>query len=147
MGLDNGFVLKSKKNKNINIELCYFRNYYELNEYIMTKGIKTNYEYEVIVSKELLKDLFYQIKDIAEALIKCPNNIILKYDIEGYPEEYRDHFYGEQFSPCNSPSAFAGSKLIRLYNRIDSMLEILENELYNENDDEQDLYIVFYSSS
>lgn len=141
MGLDNGFVLKSKKNKNINIELSYFRKYYELDNYIMAKGIKTNYGYKVIVSKELLKELFYQIKDIAEALIKLPINTIFEYDEEGYPKEYYDLFYGEDFSPCESTSDFAGEKLIKLYNRINSMLEILEN------DDEQDLYIIFYSIS
>jgi hypothetical protein len=140
MGLDNGFVLKSKKNKDIAIEIASFRKYYELDRYVMAHGEKTEDEYEVSVNAELLDKLSQKIEKIRDVLVRLPGNTVDKYDEEGYPEKYHAEFYGMDFSPCESQSAFAGHKLLRLYSRIECMKEILENDY------EKDLYIIFYSS-
>lgn len=141
MGLDNYFVLKNRNDTNIYIELSYFRNFYELRDYAFRYGEKfSTSDYDKIFSEELLRKLYCEIKDIAEKLSAIPENTLIKYDEEGYPEELDDLWYGEDFSPSRSRSCFAGSKLLRLYRALQSMIDILE---YNAEDG---YYILLISS-
>ena len=141
MGLDNGFVGRSKKHSDVEINLAYFRKYYTLNDWVMKHGISfdENNPYEVAVSKDNLEGLLKLIEPIAEALQGYTYNQISYYEDNGYPQEIVEKFYEEDFSPVSTNVAFAGHKLIKLYRSVLCMLEMIE-----ENGD--DFYITFYSS-
>ena len=135
MGLDNGFVLRFKDNPSYEVELAYFRKYYELDEYFPNQGE------DVIVSKEDLVKLQLYIEPIYKLLKSLPKYIVEDYDNMGYPETGRWRaFENNDFTPLCSQSAFAGIKLMRLYERLDGIIEILENDFSGK------FEIYFYSS-
>lgn len=141
MGLDNGFILKNDK-LDISIELAYFRKYFELDDYVRCHATRKPEEEEIyLIDLDFLTSLQNQITPIYEQLVKIPTPLIAKYDDSGYPEKYDKYFYGNDFNPRDSGSAFAGAKLMRLYRRVDTMIELFENRLPSE-----DWYIEFYSS-
>lgn len=149
MGLDNGFEFRSRKNPNVKIEVANFRNYYELNKYMMQSGKKTEFEYEVEVSKELLEELLNKIKPIRDKLIKLPGDTVAYYDDHKYPDEYYEEFHMNEFNPATNESMYAGYKLLQLYERINTMLEAFENTRYQSKSElfsGDDFYISFYSS-
>ena len=149
MGLDNGFEFRSRKNPNVKIEVASFRNYYELNKYMMQSGKKTEFEYEVEVSKELLEELLNKIKPIRDKLIKLPGDTVAYYDDHKYPDEYYEEFHMNEFNPATNESMYAGCKLLQLYERINTMLEAFENARYQSESElfsGDDFYISFYSS-
>ena len=129
MGLDNQFVLKNFKNKELKIVLSKFRNYYELRDYALRYGekLETGSEYDRAFSVKLLLQLKTEVQDIVDILYSIKPNTLLKYDDEGYPEELDDLFYGSNFSPSRSRSRFGGTKLLKLYSSVENMLGILEN--------------------
>lgn len=155
MGLDNGFTLRNKKN-NTQIELFHFRKYYELADFFRRYSMLPNSDgqedpsYMYPVTESNLKELQHELEPIYQTLIKLPENTIAYYDENGYPTKYAKLFYGNDFDPTTSQSAFAGAKLIRLYQRIGSLLEILDNirfVWYNDEEHKDDTYeIVFYDS-
>jgi hypothetical protein len=63
------------------------------------------------------------------------------YDDNGYPKKYQEMFYDMEFNPVYSSSSFAGSKLLRLYERIQALLEILDGL-----DESADWEVQFYDS-
>ena len=66
MGLDNGFILTNKKTKT-ELELGYFRNFYELDRWVRENGkVNKNFCYEFILDKEILKKLLEEITPIAK---------------------------------------------------------------------------------
>ena len=155
MGLDNGFQLRNKKTGKT-VDLYHFRKYYELADYfrgfkMLPKFDGTDGEsYTYPVNAENLTALKQVLEPIYNTLIKLPANTIAYYDEEGYPEKYRKLFYTNDFDPTSSQSSFAGAKLVRLYQRIDSLLEILDNSRftwYNDEEHQEDAYeIIFYDS-
>ncbi|MGN0179631.1 MAG: hypothetical protein ACI4DY_09375, partial [Monoglobaceae bacterium] len=102
MGLDNGFEFRSRKNPNVRIEVANFRNYYELNHYMMQNGKETGVEYEVEVSRELLENLFNKISPIRDELIKLPGDTVAYYDDHEYPDEYYEEFHLNEFNPATN---------------------------------------------
>lgn len=149
MGLDNGFEFRSRKNPNVRVEVTNFRNFYELNHYMMQNGKETGVEYEVEVSKELLEELRNAIEPIRNKLIRLPGDTVAYYDDHEYPDEYYEEFHLNEFNPATNETAYAGCKLLRLYDRINAMLEAFEiadcqseSELFSGDD----FYISFYSS-
>lgn len=155
MGLDNGFSLRNKKTGQI-INLFHFRKYYELADYFRSFEMLPKFDgteghsYEYPVTESNLSALKSQLEPIYNTLIKLPENTVSYYDDVGYPQKYTKLFYSNTFDPTHSQSAFAGTKLIRLYQRIDSLLEILDNIKYTWYNDEEhvdDTYeIIFYDS-
>lgn len=141
MGLDNGFVGHSQKHPDVKVNLAYFRKYYPLNDWVMKHGTSFDEHnpYEVVVSKDNLKELLKLIEPIAEALQSYTYNQISYYEDNGYPQEIVEKFYNEDFSPVSSNTMFAGHKLIKLHRSVLCMIEMME-----ENSD--DFYITFYSS-
>jgi hypothetical protein len=155
MGLDNGFRLR-EKNTGKTIDLFHFRKYYELADYFRGFKMLPKWDgtegdsYEYAVTSENLTALKQMIEPVYVTLAKLPENTIAYYDEEGYSEKYRKLFYGNDFDPTSSQSAFAGAKLIRLYQRINALLEILDNSRftwYNDEEHQEDAYeIIFYDS-
>lgn len=155
MGLDNGFQLRNKQT-GVTVDLFHFRKYYELADYFRKFKMLPKYDgtdgesYEYAVTNENLTELQRIIEPIYNTLIKLPANTIAYYDEMGYPEKYAKLFYGEDFDPTSSQSAFAGAKLIRLYQRIESLLEVLDNfgyVWYNNEEHKDDTFeIIFYDS-
>ena len=155
MGLDNGFTLRNKKN-NTQIDLFHFRKYYELADFFRRYSMlprddnEDGPSYLYAVTESNLKELQHEITPIYQILIKLPENTIAYYDENGYPAKYTKLFYGNDFDPTSSQSSFAGTKLVRLYQRIEALLEILDNSRfvwYNDKEHKDDTYeIVFYDS-
>ena len=155
MGLDNGFQLRNKTT-GLTVDLFHFRKYYELADYFRRFKMLPKFDgtegesYEYPVTKENLEKLAAQLEPIYNTLIKLPANTVAYYDEMGYPDKYTKLFYGDDFDPTRSQSAFAGAKLIRFYQRINSLLEILDNMQYiwyNEEEKKNDTYeIIFYDS-
>lgn len=155
MGLDNGFQLRNKKTGQV-VSLFHFRKYYELAEYFRSFPMLPKYDgaeghsYEYQVTEENLSKLKTIIEPVYNTLVKLPENTVSYYDDTGYPHKYTKLFYGNTFDPTCSQSSFAGTKLIRLYHRITSLLEILDNMKYTWYNDEEhgdDTYeIIFYDS-
>jgi hypothetical protein len=148
MGLDNGFVLRNKITGD-KTSLFHFRNYYELANYFRQFDMlpKHNDEdgesHEYEVTESVLTKLQQIIFPIYSVLIALPGNTVAYYDEVGYPQKYAKLFYSNSFNPIESSSSFAGRKLIQLYQRIDSLLEILDNlepSCYNPHE------IIFYDS-
>jgi hypothetical protein len=139
MGLDNGFVIRSRKNPDLAIEIAYFRKYYyELDDWCL-HHCKHIEKFEVEITKNVLDKLRSTIEPIAEALLKLGITKVGYYDENGYPKKFNVDFYGNDFNPADSNSFIAGVKLCRLYCAIDNMYDVLES-----NGD--DIYIMFYSS-
>lgn len=145
MGLDNGFVLRKRCEPQIEIELCNFRNFHALADFfrrekmLPNKDGSTNPSYEYAVTLDLLHRLQFRIESIYNELIKLPANTVSYYDDNGYPSRYSEMFYANDFDPTSSSDVFVGTKLIRLYQRIDSLREIMENM-------SADYEVIFYDS-
>ncbi len=155
MGLDNGFSLRNIKT-GMRMDLLHFRKYYELADFFRqykmlpkTDGSAGD-SYMYAVTEEVLDKLQHQLEPIYNELIKLPTNTVAYYDENGYPAKYVKLFYSADFDPTSSQSAFAGTKLLRLYQRVDALKEILDNMKYiYYNEDEQsgnDWDIIFYDS-
>lgn len=141
MGLDNGFILKNKKDSNLNLEIAYFRKFFELDDYISMccplTDDKTNFE----VPLKVLKDLKEELLPTVRVLIQIPERLLGKYDDSTYPKKYNldsDELIHDEFNPITSRSAFAGWKALRLYNAVCVMIDLLN--------DNEDYYIECYSS-
>lgn len=141
MGLDNGFLLRSKKHKGFNVEIAYFRKFYELDEWCMKKCKHTG-DYEVLVEENDLVKLKEEISPVVKELQKLDEGKLLYYEENGFPKKYVTQFYGREFDPTSSRSCYAGLKILHLFSCIDCMLDIMQCNL----DIKDDIYIVFYSS-
>lgn len=146
MGLDNGFVIKSKKD-NTEVEIAYFRKFFELDDFIAdnsklpASGTPGYYVYNIDL--DILKSLLEELYPTIQVLIKIPSRLINKYDEYGYPNKYglnKEEFIGDIFNPITSRSSFAGAKALRLYSAVDTMISFLADSL------NEDYYIEFYSS-
>ena len=67
MGLDNGFILKNKKDSNLNLEIAYFRNFYELDDYIseyciFSADCKTLFEVPLKALNDLKEELLPTVR-------------------------------------------------------------------------------------
>lgn len=141
MGLDNGFLLRSKKHDGFEVELAYFRKFYELDEWCMSR-CKHVSSFEVVVTEDDLEQLKSEISPIVKELQKLDEGKLLYYEENGFPKKYMTQFYGEEFDPVCSRSYCAGLKTLHLFRCIDCMLDILNHNY----DIKDDIYIVFYSS-
>ena len=137
MGLDNGFVLRSKSNQNLSIEIASFRNYYELNSWMCHRCVEFD-DPSFAVPDDVLIELEQDIENIARELLKLSDSQIDYYEDNGWPQELEEKFYGKEFDPTHSHSAFAPHKLVRLYRTVLCIREILENN--------SGMHITFYSS-
>ena len=153
MGLDNVFRLRNKKT-GIQMDLFHFRNYYELADYfrrfeMLPKSGTNEPSYEYAVTRENLTTLQQLLEQAYNLLIKLPLNTVTYYDDMGYPEKYHKLLYGEDFNPASSQSSFAGIKLLNLYQRIDSLLEILDNiqKVWYNNEQIQGEYEIIFCDS
>lgn len=148
MGLDNGFILRKKGEKE-GIYLFNFRNFYALANMFRREQMLPNIEspdepsYEYAVTEEKLEAIHRMIEPIYLELIKLHPNKLGYYDEKGYPKKYNELFFGNEFDPTNSQSAFAGQKLVKLYQRINALLEIMDGLHINCPDD---MEIIFYDS-
>ena len=155
MGLDNGFQLRSKKTGKT-VDLFHFRKYYELADYFRKFQMLPKFDgtegesYEYPVTEENLTALKHIIEPVYNVLVKLPENTVAYYDEMGYHQKYAKLFYGNDSDHTASQSAYAGAKLIRLYQRIQSLLEILDNSrftCYNDEEHKDEAYeIIFYDS-
>lgn len=143
MGLDNGFILKSRKNPEMAIEMAYFRKYYELNHLALWAGNQIEGdEYNVEFNEEMLMTfLNAEVKPVYEVINKLPGRIEY-YDENGYGKDVSCSCYGYALNPATSQSYAAGYKLIKLYHNLVTMIETLQNN----NLQKDDLYFIFYSS-
>ena len=41
MGLDNGFLIKKENDSNFKLEIAYFRNFYELDDFIEYRNVQS----------------------------------------------------------------------------------------------------------
>lgn len=141
MGLDNGFLLRSKKHEGFEVELAYFRKFYELDDWC-TRRCKRVSDYEVLVTEDDLIKLKEEISPIVKELQKLDEGKLLYYEENGFPKKYTTQFYGQEFDPTSSRSYCAGWKTLHLFHCIDCMLDIMQHNY----DIKDDIYIVFYSS-
>ena len=140
MGLDNGFLIKKENDSNFKLEIAYFRNFYELDDFIKSICKKIN-DFKYKIDYEDLKELKEELIPTIQVLIQIPERLLHKYDDSSYPKKYKldsDELISDEFNPITSTSAFAGWKTIKLYNAVCTMLNFL--------DDNEDYYIEFYSS-
>lgn len=130
MGLDNGFIARSKKDCSIEIELLYFRKYYELDRWVKNHCkpvVPDDDSLYYIIMDDIIK-LQHEIQNLYLPLSQKTKNEILYYDDFGYPEELVALFYENDFNPVKSKSYAAGYKLVSLYNGLDVMLNIMAFE-------------------
>lgn len=137
MGLDNGFVLRSNSSQTLSIEIASFRKYYELNSW-MCRHCNEFDNSSFAVPNDVLIELEQDIENIARELLKLSDSQIDYYEDNGWPQELEEKFYGREFDPICSHSAFAPHKLVRLYRTVLCIRDILENN--------SGVYITFYSS-
>lgn len=141
MGLDNGFILHSRKIPDLEVCMATFRNFRELDNWITQHCSKTSEESPCcLVNEEDLNALLFEIEPIAKAFAPYGDGQISYYDDHGYPENLVMEFYNKEFSPAESGTSFVVYKIIKLWHTIKTMLEILEED-YTE-----DWYFIFYSS-
>lgn len=142
MGLDNGFVGHFKNQPELEISIAYFRKYFSLNDWMLHNCLPLNLDqpYEVVVSKDNLDALLKEIEPIAEVLQGFTSSQISYYEDNGYPQDFVEKFYEQEFSPASSSTFAAGHKLIKLYRNVLCIKEILEDN------DDGNFYITFYSS-
>lgn len=151
MGLDNWFTVKSRKNPDLKFEIAYFRKFFELDTFIRCCGKVIEDDTVFEVSLENLKALKEELLPTIQVLIQIPERLILKYDENGnYPKKYKldsEDLAGDDFNPIYSTSFAAGIKAMRLYNAVCVMIDILEDD-YFENCPEfsKGYYIEFVSS-
>ena len=151
MGLDNGFVLKHSDHKDLECEIAYFRNYYELDGWIRHNCEETYKGSEWFkITIESLKALKDYIKPIYDVLVKIDDGLISKYDDTTYNKSTITKIeavaYSNEFSPLSPQSSFAGHKLIHLYQSILSMIEILDIQKLKDDEEDKIWFIEFYSS-
>lgn len=141
MGLDNGFELRERGNPSLNIEVAYFRKYYELDDWVRRNARRLDGDGEYFeITKSDLNKLLEEISPIVEIIGRYTYEKIAYFDDTGYPQCLVEKFYTKDFDPTSSQSAFAGNKLMRLYRSVLCMLEILDINPGN------DYYYRFYSS-
>lgn len=146
MGLDNGFIIKKKSDPNFELEIAYFRKFFELDDFIARRATKVvdDWEHLYKINYDVLKDLKEELLPTIQVLIGIPERSISKYDDNTYPKKYKldsDELISDEFNPITSRSAFAGLKAMRLYNAVCTMMEFLINNDYSD-----EYYIEFYSS-
>lgn len=140
MGLDNGFLIKKENDSNFKLEIAYFRNFYELDDFIRSRSEKIN-DLLFKVDYEVLKELKEELQPTINVLIQIPERLLHKYDDSVYPKKYKldsDDLIHDEFNPVTTSSAFAGWKAIKLYTAVCTMINFL--------DDNKGYYIEFYSS-
>lgn len=151
MGLDNWFNIKSKKDEKLNFEIAYFRKFFELDTFIRSCGkeIETDYKFEV--SLENLKALKEELLPTIKILIQIPERLLDKYDNNmNYPKKYKldsDELAGDDFNPIYSTSYMAGWKAMKLYNAVCVMIDILEDDHFENHPEFSKGYYVEFRSS
>lgn len=130
MGLDAGFAISTDK-----IEIAYFRNFHELDSWICYNCMqKDKNTYDVTL--EDLKILKEDLLPIARVLINVPERMMSKYDDRGsYPKKYKlddEELICEDFNPLISRSSFAGTKVMKLYNLVCTLINLLEDDCCDE---------------
>lgn len=124
MGLDNGFVLRNKKN-NCTVELAYFRKFYQLDDYVRFNADGDSHNEEYIIDRKFLVELRDYLTPVCTALMAVYDKIDY-YDIEGYPKEFDAKFYCNSFNPVDPEgrySNFMGSKTLQLYFFLDNYIK------------------------
>ena len=156
MGLDNLFYIRKKGTNDFKVNIGYFRNYYELNDFFGYHGIgvnslsdetfnewfgdvsterpdwnepvdRTYYDEDTIVRLEDLKLLRERIEPLYKEYMKLPYSEEY-YDEHGVPEEVANKFYGNKFDANTSSSAFALYKLKKLYHIVNMLIDCLEDK-------------------
>lgn len=131
MGMEHGFVIKHKNNKDFNFEFAWFTNFHELHKWIKYNCIeKTEGVYEV--TYEDLKMLKEDLLPIAKILMQIPERVLPKYDDHCYPKKYKlddEELIHEEFNPIISGSSYSGVKTLRLYHAVVMMMDILSEDL------------------
>lgn len=149
MGLDNLFVLKSRKDNNLNLTFAAFSNFGELNDW-GARNFKRNDDSDdsgcYSVTKENIEKLLQYIEPVANDLKKLDDNTIAYYDNNNYPNKWEIKHYGNSFSPYSSDSAFGGFKVLRLYYILISMLSVLRENNCSFEPYNKELYFEFISS-
>lgn len=152
MGLDNGFILKSTKDENLKLELAYFRKFFELDTFIRsTAKAKPDDEDVFEITVEVLKTLKEELYPTVKTLIQIPERLLWKYDEAGdYPKKYKltsAELAHDDFNPVYSTSWMAGVKAMKLYHAVEVMIDILQDDDYqNMPEFSKGYYIEFYSS-
>ena len=153
MGLDNWFNIKSRKNETVNFEIAYFRKFYELDSFIRScaKRVDPEDDYAYEVSLENLKALREELLPTVKILIQIPERLLLKYDENySYPKKYKldsEDLAGDDFNPLYSTSYAPGYKAMRLYNAVCVMIDILEDDYYENHPEFGKGYYVEFRSS
>ena len=144
MGLDAGFELRHKDtNKEVcSYDLCYFRKYYALDDWIRWNCEELVEDYLFAVTKEDLQDLYADIEPVVEKLIKFKyEDIMENFNRElSFSEQVAfEEIYNCRFSPMVDKSFNSAEKLLRLY-------YFLQNILWQMDMLEKEYNLVYYSS-
>lgn len=124
MGLDNGFVLRNKKN-NSTVEIAYFRKFYQLDDYVRFNADGDSHSEEFILDRKFLVEFRDYLAPVCTALMAVYDKIDY-YDEEGYPREFKEKFYNHDFNPADPEgrySNFMGSKTLQLYFFLDNYIK------------------------
>ena len=131
MGMEHGFIIKNKNNKDFNFEFAWFTNFHELHKWIKYNCVEMD-EQTYEVTYEDLKLLKEDLLPIAQVLIQIPERKLPQYDDHGYPKKYKldnDELITEEFNPITSTSSYGGVKTLRLYHAVCMMMDILSEDL------------------
>lgn len=140
MGLNAGFTLRShnaEKEVTNKVEIAYFSKFHELDSWIRYNCMqKAEDENLYDVTLEDLKILKEDLLPIARVLINVPERMMSKYDDRGsYPKKYKlddEELICEDFNPLTSRSSFAGTKVMKLYNLVCTLINLLEDDCLDE---------------
>lgn len=124
MGLDNNFTLKDNNSK---IDIGYFHNFYELNDFIRLNCEETEKGSCIYkITKKVLEELRDELEPIYKSLIKLDRKNIASYDLyEAYPKRAkleRDEIENNNFNPLYSKSFYCGNKVLRLYPLVETLI-------------------------
>lgn len=141
MGLDAGFKLRNKETGKYieNFEICYFRKFYALDNWIRTNCQEITEDYEFLITKENIKSLLNELEEV----INIFKVFKLRDILDGFDRNLNDVemsilriVENNRFCPLNDSNTYYVMQLYFCLNEI----------YYNINEINRSYDIVYYSS-
>ena len=146
MGLDINISLKHKLTEQT-VTLAYFRNYYELRDWVTENCPAIDKDgYEFVISNLNVEKLYNEIKRFARAYSCLSEDEITLFEEQGIIlfSQHDDPIYhldgGSDFNPRSSNSSFAVHKLLNLYHFLEIAINAIDWNMWEDYD------LIFYQS-